>query len=158
MRLSFISILFLVAGYASAQRPGELNQFLESVRNEDSFQSDIHWQIILDAGQPITWNDSAAFIYKGEASSVIWNGDFNKWGVDTTFLNKGQRILNSNYWILFAEFPEDARIDYKVIIDREWIIDPFNKHRNIVINSITNTGIKLLVAADVSGLRPLYLH
>lgn len=79
---------------------------------------------------PFVSNDSVAFLYKGEASSVSWMGDFNGWGYDKKFNNKGVRIANTDIWMLKTSFPKDARLDYKIYINNsEWIIDPFNPHQ-----------------------------
>lgn len=77
---------------------------------------------------PMTAQDSAVFIYYGEAKSVEWTGDFNRWGFDKSFNSKGKRISGTNIWLLRASFPSDARLDYKVILnDNLRILDPYNK-------------------------------
>jgi len=79
---------------------------------------------------PFVSNDSVAFLYKGEASSVSWIGDFNGWGYDEKFNNKGKRIPNTDIWILKSSFPKDARLDYKILVNgSDWIIDPSNPHQ-----------------------------
>lgn len=57
-------------------------------------------------------------------------GDFNGWGYDAKYNNKGSRLPNSDIWILKTSFPNDARLDYKILInDKDWIIDPINPHQ-----------------------------
>jgi enterochelin esterase-like enzyme len=81
-------------------------------------------------GIPLIVHDSVAFLYKGEAKSVAWMGDFNGWGYDKTFQNQGRRIPNTNIWILKASFPKNARLDYKILIDGNgWILDQANPHQ-----------------------------
>lgn len=76
---------------------------------------------------PLVREDSVAFLYRGEAKSVVWMGDFNGWGYHKNFNNKGKRIPNTDLWILKAAFPKDARLDYKILIDdANWILDPYN--------------------------------
>jgi enterochelin esterase family protein len=66
----------------------------------------------------------------GEAKSVTWMGDFNAWGYDKKFQNKGHRIPNTNFWILKTSFPKDARFDYKIVLNEtEWILDPLNPNQ-----------------------------
>lgn len=78
---------------------------------------------------PIRQNDSVAFVYNGKANSVDWMGDFNGWGYDKKFNNAGKKIPGTDLWILKASFPEDARLDYKLVIDKQsWILDPLNPH------------------------------
>lgn len=78
---------------------------------------------------PIRQSDSVAFVYFGKASSVDWMGDFNGWGYDKKFINAGKKIPGSDLWLLKASFPTDARLDYKIVVDKQnWILDPFNPH------------------------------
>ena len=79
---------------------------------------------------PLVVEDSVAFLYHGSATAVVWMGDFNGWGYDKKFPNKGTRLPNSNVWILKASFPRDARLDYKIIINGSiMILDPENPHQ-----------------------------
>lgn len=77
---------------------------------------------------PFTNKDSCLFVYVGEATSVQWNGDFNGWSGDPNFNNTGE-LIGENIWILKASFPSDARMDYKVVVDGNWILDPLNPHQ-----------------------------
>jgi enterochelin esterase-like enzyme len=55
-------------------------------------------------------------------------GDFNGWGFQKNFPNKGTLINGTDIWILKASFPKNARLDYKILIDgTNWILDPENK-------------------------------
>jgi enterochelin esterase-like enzyme len=77
---------------------------------------------------PLIEKDSVLFLYRGNAESVIWMGDFNGWGRDQEFNNKGIKIDSLDLWYLKARFPEDARLDYKLVINgKDWILDPENK-------------------------------
>ncbi len=94
----------------------------------DAAALDAFWQRLLDAHQvPFAHGDSVAFLYRGEAGRVVWNGDFNGWGGDTTFANAGARLDGTDLWILETAFPPDARLDYKIVLDDDaWILDPAN--------------------------------
>lgn len=89
------------------------------------------WDALRNAHQiPLVAKDSVYFFYKGTAKSVEWIGDFNGWGYEKKFPNKGRQLEGTDIWILKASFPEDARLDYKIIIDgTNWIIDPENKYQ-----------------------------
>jgi hypothetical protein len=54
---------------------------------------------------PMIYKDSVAFLYRGEARSVVWMGDFNGWGYTKNFDNKGKRIPGTDIWILKTIFP-----------------------------------------------------
>ncbi len=97
----------------------------------DSVQLAQLWNSLIEANSiPLAQEDSVAFLYRGDASSVAWMGDFNGWGYDKKFNNKGVKIPNTNIWLLRASFPKDARLDYKIILNgSDWIIDPYNPNQ-----------------------------
>lgn len=86
------------------------------------------WNELKAAGSiPYAVEDSVAFLYKGNATSVTWMGDFNGWGYDKKFKNSGTKIPNSDIWVLRASLPKDARMDYKIMLNgTDWILDPNN--------------------------------
>lgn len=76
---------------------------------------------------PLIVEDSVLFLYEGKAKSVSWMGDFNGWGHDENFKNKGDKIPNTNIWFLKSSFPKDARLDYKIVLNNsDYILDPEN--------------------------------
>lgn len=89
------------------------------------------WNELNSAGSiPYAAGDSVAFLYKGNATSVTWMGDFNGWGYDKKFKNSGTKIPNSDIWILRASLPKDARLDYKIMLNgNDWILDPNNANQ-----------------------------
>lgn len=77
---------------------------------------------------PFAMGDSVCFLYKGEATAVSWGGDFNGWyASDPSF--SGERIGTSDVFLVDKIFPSDARLDYKVIVDGSWKLDPGNSYR-----------------------------
>ncbi len=76
---------------------------------------------------PLIAQDSVAFFYRGSVSSVAWMGDFNAWGYNADFRNKGKRIKNTDIWVLTCSFPATARLDYKILLNgTTWVLDPNN--------------------------------
>lgn len=76
---------------------------------------------------PFTDESSVLFLYRGEANSVHFNGDFNNWSNDKSFNDEAELIKGTDIWMLPHHFPIDARLDYKVTINNEeWILDPDN--------------------------------
>tara|TARA_R110000868_G_scaffold37111_14_gene131622 strand:+ start:32352 stop:33578 length:1227 start_codon:yes stop_codon:yes gene_type:complete len=79
---------------------------------------------------PVTEDSTVLFLYRGEAESVSWNGDFNSWSNDKRFENEGSYIKGSNIWFLKQNFPSDARLDYKITLNNDnWILDPVNQNQ-----------------------------
>ena len=77
---------------------------------------------------PFIFDDSVAFLYKGAATSVKWAGDFNGWNPDYGNF-AGVKVGASDIWISVKTFPLDARLDYKIVKDASWILDPANSYR-----------------------------
>ncbi|MBX2966480.1 MAG: esterase family protein [Cyclobacteriaceae bacterium] len=79
---------------------------------------------------PLTQHDSVLFLYKGNATSVAWMGDFNGWGYDKNFESTGIKVNGTDIWFLKTSFPSTARLDYKILINgNDWIVDPNNPHQ-----------------------------
>lgn len=77
---------------------------------------------------PFKLGPRVAFLYKGEAKQVQWHGDFNAWGHARSINSQGERVGKSDLWILERELPRNARIDYKVVVDETWMLDPANPY------------------------------
>ena len=140
---SVVWLLVVMAGGLSAQaQPGPgterdtlfatfsvFKDSLEAVAaSGDAAGLDAFWQALKDANQiPYAHGDSVAFLYRGAANQVNWNGDFNGWGGAGDVASAGTRLGNSEVWMLEHAFPPDARIDYKVVLNgNQWILDPDN--------------------------------
>lgn len=124
-------ILLILTFYSSGLRAQELTPslLLDLFSKQQSSDSERLISSLAQKGViPFTHKDSCLFVYVGEASSVEWNGDFNAWGGDPGFKNNGEKV-SENIWILKAAFPSDARLDYKVVVDGNWILDPLNPHQ-----------------------------
>lgn len=90
------------------------------------------WWSTLQKGSliPLTQEDSVLFLYRGEAKTIAWMGDFNGWGYDKEFQNQGKQIAGTDIWYLKTSFPKDARLDYKILINgTDWIVDPNNPNQ-----------------------------
>lgn len=117
-------LLFICAGFAQAQ------SFTQTIKRLYT-SPDQTWNELKASGSiPFAVDDSVAFLYKGNATSVTWMGDFNGWGYDKNFKNAGTRIPNSDIWILKTSLPKDARLDYKIMLNgADWILDPDNANQ-----------------------------
>lgn len=129
----FVVVVFVLA-MATATQGQDYSSFQEKIASlysasGDSLKLERAWNDLVESGNiPLVVHDSVAFLFKGVVTSVQWNGDFNRWGQDRNFSNKGRRIPGTDVWILKATFPLDARMDYKIVIDDSgWILDPHNE-------------------------------
>ncbi len=78
--------------------------------------------LVANKQTPFVFGDSVCFLYKSQGTSVNWAGDFNRWS--PTFV--GQKLGDSDIWFVEKTFPQDARLDYKVVVDGVWKVDSFN--------------------------------
>ncbi len=75
---------------------------------------------------PIITGQWVTFVYRGAGRDVELVGEMTDWdkrGVKLLYLNG----TNSRY--VSMKFPDDARIEYKYVVDKQWILDPLNQNR-----------------------------
>jgi len=68
---------------------------------------------------PHVTDSQATFFYKGDAGTVSLAGEHNRWEQEPMGRDR-------DLWVIEKTFPENARIEYKYIVDGEWIPDPLN--------------------------------
>lgn len=131
MRFSLCVSIWFVAIVLHAQDYSHLQTTLKSLSSTDSTTRENIWQELIKSNQiPLTLADSVTFLYRGEAKTVAWMGDFNGWGYDKEFQNQGKQIPGTDIWYLKTSFPKDARLDYKILINgSDWIVDPNNPYQ-----------------------------
>ncbi len=129
--IGLLGISLTVSGQDYSRYTSTLTKLTSLSASGDSVQLNQLWNSLIESNSiPLTQEDSVAFLYKGDATSVVWMGDFNGWGYDKKFNNKGIKIPNTNIWLLKTSFPKDARLDYKIILNgSDWIIDPINPNQ-----------------------------
>lgn len=100
---------------------------LEPETTRDSVLSILFDSLEANNRIPYTESEFVAFVYYGSGSSVTWAGDFNGWNSTTTDWT-GSRLGTSKVWLLEKTFPSDARLDYKIVVDGIWKLDPLNNY------------------------------
>lgn len=105
---------------------GELETALSGI--ESSQDADAVWAKVAAGGRmPLVYGRTAVFLYRGEAESVEWRGDFSSWA--PSWDAHGERIGNSNIWRKSLQLLPASRLDYKIVIDGEtWLLDPLNPY------------------------------
>jgi len=129
MKAPVFVIFFHFVISLSGQDYGSFTERIQELYNADSVKVETVWKELSETENiPLIVEDSVAFMYRGHAQSVVWMGDFNRWGLNRQFANAGKRIPNTDIWILRTSFPKEARLDYKIVIDgTNWILDPENR-------------------------------
>jgi enterochelin esterase-like enzyme len=129
----YTTVLLFMGTFCTAAQ--DYSSFTSTIQKLYQLKSSVEisaaWDnLIEDENIPLIEQDSVAFLYRGEVSSVAWMGDFNGWGYKKDFDNKGKKIPNTDIWILKSSFPKDARLDYKILINENtWILDPNNNDK-----------------------------
>ena len=80
-------------------------------------------QILKAIGTPMIDDSAVHFIYYGpEAQRVVLTGEMNQWNPRGTPLNP---LRQTGIFYRTLEFRGPARVEYKFIVDGEWMLDPF---------------------------------
>lgn len=91
------------------------------VLKKNKFPFELRRQIINSKASPKIAGNKAYFYYNGKAKSVSLAGDFSGWK-PTINLEE----IEEDFFVKEIEFPETARVEYKMIVDGEWMTDPMN--------------------------------
>jgi enterochelin esterase-like enzyme len=84
------------------------------------------WTTLQDAGQvPYAQGNQFAFLYRGSGSSISFPGDLNSWNPSSSSA-QASNFAGTNLWIGEGTLPTDARTDYKIVVNGNWILDPAN--------------------------------
>ncbi|MFN8373768.1 MAG: alpha/beta hydrolase-fold protein [Anaerolineae bacterium] len=140
MRKMFMVLFLLLctfSGLARAQSDApfssleEFQSALDTVLNAAEAdrveQLDALWNRLLANQQvPMAFDDgTVVFLYRGEAETVEWRGDFNFWNEAPESF--GEQQGDTDLWLMTDGFPPDARLDYKIVLDGSvWLLDPYN--------------------------------
>ena len=132
--MKFVAVIFIFSSFSAFSQ--DFSKYADPIHQlglafKKTTSIDELWNGLKKSNQiPFIAGDSVAFLYRGTAKSVEWMGDFNGWGHDKKFNNKGKHIANTDVWILKASFPKDARLDYKIVLDGHmYILDPENPNQ-----------------------------
>ncbi|MBO6792521.1 MAG: esterase family protein [Balneolaceae bacterium] len=136
INLLFLSAFLLHCSGASINNVDEVNKRLDQIEQAENAENaqqlaDELWQELAVADQiPFTSDSTVIFLYKGDAESVRWNGDFNSWGGNKSIQIIGERVGESDLWTASTTFPTDARLDYKITVNEtDWMLDPANPNQ-----------------------------
>ncbi|HEY0083182.1 MAG TPA: glycoside hydrolase family 15 protein, partial [Pyrinomonadaceae bacterium] len=75
---------------------------------------------------PIVEDGQVTFVYRGKAKRVEVAGDFTSWSPRQVVLRE---LAGTDVKYLTRKFAPDARGEYKLIADGEWINDPLNEQK-----------------------------
>jgi enterochelin esterase family protein len=137
--LVLVSGLISVSFLASAQEAlsfddiVDFNNYVDSIAgaapDEGQGMADLLYeQLVAEQKIPLVLEWEVAFLYKGEAQSVEWRGDFTGWNPNPSL--QGKRIGQTDLWVMTIVVPRYSRIEYKIVLDGDnWILDPANPNQ-----------------------------
>ncbi len=123
-KILFLVILLFSFSFAQNNFQTFLNN-LNSALNDSIKMKMIDSFITVARNQGIPYIEDTVvnFIYRGTGSNVYLAGDMNGW---STSSDKFNRVSGTNFFYLTKIYEQDARLDYKFIVDGNWILDPYN--------------------------------
>lgn len=80
------------------------------------------------AASPFVEGEYVTFFYRGDAQRVEVVGDFTGWSPSGLVMREAPGSSNVKY--IRLKFPKAARLEYKLVADGEWILDPLNPNKN----------------------------
>ncbi|OZC03144.1 alpha/beta hydrolase [Rubricoccus marinus] len=130
------SVFFaLVLASGVSAQPQTVGETLQQIETASAIEDDAERRVALDAiwsglrtaGQiPAASGDSALFLWRGNASGVSVAGDHTGWNATAAPL---ARIGRGDVWARLERFPANARLDYKLVVGSNWILDPNNPNQ-----------------------------
>ena len=95
------------------------------VQTEEKLSAEIVEKVKNAKTSPIIVGNKAIFIYRGTAKQVRLAGDFTGWQPRGAILQE----TGENLKAAAMEFPATTRVEYKLIVDGQWISDPLNPNK-----------------------------
>jgi enterochelin esterase family protein len=84
---------------------------------------DFYRDVTAHGDLPFAIGNHAYFFYHGTAKNVSIAGDWTYWQMAAPL----KRIEGTDLFYSILEFPKTARLQYKLVVDGEWILDPANR-------------------------------
>ncbi len=121
--LALVIIVCMTCFRCFSGEPGEWLNRLQRM-NPKKQQHSIDSFLLNTPKFPCFENDTTVyFFYHGPGHSIDIAGDFNNWRPVTKF----HQIDGTSLWFLRLYFRTDARIEYKLVLNKtDWILDPLN--------------------------------
>lgn len=75
---------------------------------------------------PLTHDKQVLFLaIRDTAKSIAAAGEWTDWQPSADL----ERLPDTSLWTSLLEFPIDARLEYKLVIDGQWVLDPLNPNK-----------------------------
>ncbi|MCC7439026.1 MAG: hypothetical protein IT211_11085 [Armatimonadetes bacterium] len=101
----------------------ELHDIEDKIEREKKAAA-LYAAIKKESGTPMALEGRAHFFFYGDASHVMIAGDWTYWQMAVPF----ERVAETKLFQAVLSFPRTARLQYKLVVDGNWILDPGNPH------------------------------
>jgi enterochelin esterase family protein len=122
-RLTLLCLFFIAGSQLNAQT---FEQFITRMNSLPQNQRQAVADSFMNAGHAfpyIEYDTLVHFVYNATAQSVSLAGDATGWNPNQPFTN----TPGTTFWHLTTHYEQDARLDYKYVINgSNWILDPRN--------------------------------
>lgn len=123
MKSVALFLSFLAAAAQAQQAPLDLLRDMETIPFQqravavDQFLDDHPLNPVAQTG-----SDTLVLLYRGPCRDVRLAGDHTAWNDGIAF----RHIPGTDLWYLADAYPSKARLDYKIVVDGTWRLDPRN--------------------------------
>jgi enterochelin esterase family protein len=119
-------ILFFLLIHGFSSKAQTFQNFLDRINSLPETERQAVADSFMNTGISIPfieYDTVVHYIYNAKAQSVSMAGDATGWNPNQPFIN----ISGCNFWYLTTYYENDARLDYKLVINtNNWILDPRN--------------------------------
>jgi len=128
-KITFVNLTLLFTMFinsCSKPKPNFLEHlFLLSDEKVEDRQAIFQSWINQNNSFPIVEKNRVYFIYQNTRDIPVYlSGDMNGWSPKA---DQMLRIIGTDYYYVEQNIPEDARVEYKFIVEKKYILDPLNE-------------------------------
>ncbi|TLY29051.1 MAG: esterase family protein [Ignavibacteria bacterium] len=126
-RRTYLLVLLLLAFHPGA-KPQTFQNFIRqlTLASASAEKDTLVARYVLRHGAPVVESTSVHFIYRGSGKTAAVPSEINGWH---PFSSPMVHAEGTNFFWRTDTLPIDARIEYKLWIDSNWILDPLNPRR-----------------------------
>jgi enterochelin esterase family protein len=100
-------------------------QRIEQARKQLADETDRFLEVLKTVGNPLVEGSTVYFVYYDlQARQVGVTGEFNQWGTGNQVLPMTP-LGDTGFFFRALEVPAPARLEYKLVVNGNWILDPF---------------------------------
>ena len=121
MKSVFTLLLLTFTLHLQSQSFADFVDYVENLTDPVDRQFAVDSFLTENPTSPFYTSTQATILYQGSAADVEIAGDHTSWGPSAM-----SALSTTDLWYLTEDFPDNARVDYKVIVDGDWILDPLN--------------------------------